>query len=816
MVYPSTAGLRSDFNSVLDRTAVSTPRNSQRNDIAASHNLRQFLVRQNDAPRSMDRLESDNLNPGTDAVMSEADPAAIKMFVWGTKVDPNESMVMFRDFLMNFTIATRLEWELLTNGRKCSQEISDEDRRPYYPKILLQRLADGVTQLNLDCMNLKAYGEVGQQLYDQLVNYPQEIILSVFDHVVTMVAQELVRNSDLDEISLDDVAMRVRPYNLQREINLRELNPEDLEKLTTVKGFVIRVSSVIPELRSGFFTCNKCDHSVIVQVDNGKLDDPNFCMREGCGGYMQFVSERSSFYSKQIIRMQEMPDKVQDGQTPQTVHLVVYDELVDCTKAGDRIEVTGIYKGMPVRINPKQTVTKAVFKTFVDVLHIRGIHHNNIKSVQEADKNEDLLEKDSERIEYMLESKLDDTRGIGLMEKITELSKDPNLFERLAKSLAPSIFGHLDAKKAVLLQLFGGSDLKDGPKKRGNIHVLLCGDPATSKSQLLMYAHRLAPRGLYTSGKGSSSVGLTASVTRDAETKQLVLESGALVLSDGGICCIDEFDKMNDSTRSILHEVMEQQTVSVAKSGIIATLNARTSLLAAANPIHSKWNAKLSLPKNLNLPPTLLSRFDVIYLMLDKQDEGNDTMLAHHIVSLYMPPDAELQSRLQDIVDIPTFSAYISHARRNIQPELSDEVVEFICQEYVQFRNNRNLSATTRLLEGMVRLAEAHAKMRLSETVELNDAVETVRLIKDALMLSCLDPITGLIDMDLLTTGKSSSERQRDVQAKNALKELLKKGGSREDMLKQLSTELHRNFSLAEFDKLMDELNEESAELPQI
>ena len=306
--------------------------------------------------------------------------------------------------------------------------------------------------------------------------------------------------------------------------------------------------------------------------------------------------------------------------------------------------------------------------------------------------------------------------------EMQEMARDPEIYPKLVQSLAPSIYELEDVKKGILCQLFGGTNKKLGDAMvqcRGELNVILVGDPGTAKSQLLNYVHKIAPRGIYTSGQGSSAVGLTAYVTTDPDTGEKVLESGALVLSDRGVCCIDEFDKMSDITRAVLHEAMEQQTVSVAKAGIICSLNARTSVLAAANPIESRYNPRKSVVENINLPPTLLSRFDLIYLCLDKADEQSDARLATHLVSLYFKDNNK--DKIKGHFAVKQLTKYVSYARKNCHPRLTAPAKERLIEHYVEMRQlgerNKTITATPRQLESLIRLAEANARMRLSPDV---------------------------------------------------------------------------------------------------
>ncbi|KAL2176019.1 MCM2/3/5 family-domain-containing protein [Thermothelomyces heterothallicus CBS 202.75] len=767
-----------------------------------------------------------NNNPHTSEADALGGPS--QSLVWGTTVSLEDSFASFRDFLRNFTKKYRMWADGATEADTSGNP--EADSKPYW-EALENMLLLGTNKLYLDLRDLKAYPRT-VKLWHQAQAYPTEIIpvmdQCVHDCMIELAQAEMAsqraashsaaaaaaaaanapqasqsseiafpssdrgedsstpRPSQRDQMTLEDQVMKqqylVRPWGLEKTINLRDLNPSDMDKLISIKGLVIRTTPVIPDMKAAFFKCSVCGHSVTVELDRGKIREPTECPRARCKqkNSMQIIHNRCLFEDKQVIKLQETPDTVPAGQTPHSVSVCVYNELVDFCKAGDRVELTGIYKVTPVRVNPRMRTVKSVHKTYVDVVHVQKVDRKRMG----ADPS--TLDLAEEEEAHTNGQSLDEVKKVTPEEeeKIKATAARPDIYDLLSRSLAPSIYEADDVKKGILLQLFGGTNKtfeKGGsPKYRGDINILLCGDPSTAKSQILSYVHRIAPRGVYTSGKGSSAVGLTAYVTRDPETRQLVLESGALVLSDGGVCCIDEFDKMNESTRSVLHEVMEQQTVSVAKAGIITTLNARTSILASANPIGSRYNPELSVPQNIDLPPTLLSRFDLVYLILDRVDEKTDQRLARHLLSMYLEDKPETAQSSNDILPIEFLTSYISYARANIHPTISPEAGRELVEAYVEMRKlgqdvraaEKRITATTRQLESMIRLSEAHAKMRLSQTVTPDDVREAVRLIKSALKTAATDA-QGRIDMSLLTEGTSAADRRRKADMKDAVVRLL-------------------------------------------
>lgn len=701
-------------------------------------------------------------------------------YIWGTRLVIADMQAKIRRFLREF------KREGTSNA--------------LYVTLIMQAVEDEDLVVNVDCQDMRKFDV---ELYSQLVAYPMEVI-PLLDAETNDVVVDQFGPETAEQLG----PIMVRTFNLAEQKVIRDLNPTDMNRLIAVSGMVTRTSSVIPDIRCGLFKCESCGAEAVAWNVEGIIEEPTVCPDAGCGAkhLMKLLHNRSEFSNKQLIKMQENPNDIPEGETPHAVSMFCFDTMVDVAKPGDRVTVTGVYKAQSMRVNPRLRTLKSIYKTYIDIIHVSRDEQSKLFSVKTDSQSQSQSYLESSQQPHSTVSQeplfqLGNASREDLEAKEAEmraLGAEPDIYEKLTASLAPSIWQMEDVKKGVLCQLFGGTTKEfEGGRVRGELNVLLVGDPGVSKSQILSYVHKIAQRGMYTSGRGSSAVGLTAYVTKDPETKEMVLESGALVMSDLGVCCIDEFDKMSESARSMLHEVMEQQTVSVAKAGIISTLNARTSVLAAANPVGSRYNPRMSVIDNIQLPPSLLSRFDLIYLVLDKADEATDRKLARHLIGLFYEHEAETP---QAVIPMEQLKDYIAYARMRCQPEITESAAEDLVAGYLQMRRNgvskKTITATPRQLESLVRLSEALARMRLSPTVERGDVAEALRLIKVAMQQAATDPTTGAIDMDAIYTGITASDRRAADQLSSEIKQLLI--GSRTGMtVAEITTRMNQQATVA-------------------
>jgi replicative DNA helicase Mcm len=643
-------------------------------------------------------------------------------------------------------------------------------------------MALGSTSVVIDYIDFDTFAP---DLAKEITHRPDDM-LEAFNSAVLTILNEI--HPDYAEEIIDRIKVRIGNYSVQR--TLRDINAEVIDKLIGVWGMVVRSSEVKPLAKKIGYQCVNCHTINEAQLKGLLLKKPTKCVN--CAEKeLEMDPENSIFTDFQLVRLQELPEDLPAGQLPHYVEVTVLGDLVDQCRPGDRIMLTGI-----VRIEQEQIAPQ--IRTSLFRLRMEG---NNIEYLGGGTGN-----KDSRTIER-LTIRSEDER------QIITVSSKPDAYDKLIASFAPHVYGHEVIKESILLLIVGSltKKLADGSTRRGDMNVFLVGDPGTAKSEMLKFAAKIAPRGLYTSGRGSTAAGLTAAVIRD-KSGIMMLEAGAVVLGDQGLVCIDEFDKMRPEDRSALHEVMEQQTCSVAKGGIVATLNARTSILSAANPMYGKYDPFKNITENVNLPIPLLTRFDLIFVVRDTPEREKDSRVASHILEIHR----DTNRAAQPAIDTELLSKYLAYAKQ-IEPSLSNEAMDIIKDYYMKMRNveaEGMITVTPRQLEGLVRLATARARLLLKDRVEADDAERAIYLVQRMLETAGMDVNTGKVDLGVLH-GKPHSEVSKlklfieifnalagddknDVSERNFIDELVNTGKFTEDEAKTYLRKAMQNGQIFE------------------
>ncbi|MCH4814990.1 MAG: minichromosome maintenance protein MCM [Saccharolobus sp.] len=591
---------------------------------------------------------------------------------------------------------------------------------------------------------------------NELIAYRKKSLIVEFSDVLSFnenLAYEIINNTKIvlpilegalyDHIlQLDPTYQRdiekvhVRIVGIPRVIELRKIRSTDIDKLITIDGILVKVTPVKERIYKATY---KHIHPDCMQEFEWPEDEempeilemPTICPKCGKPGQFRLIPEKTKLIDWQKAVIQERPEEVPSGQLPRQLEIILEDDLVDSARPGDRVKVTGILEIK--QDSPIKRGSRAVFDIYMKVSSIE---------VSQKVLDEVTISEEDEK-------------------KIKDLAKDPWIRDRIIASIAPSIYGHWELKEALALALFGGvPKVLEDTRIRGDIHILIIGDPGTAKSQMLQFISRVAPRAVYTTGKGSTAAGLTAAVVREKGTGEYYLEAGALVLADGGIAVIDEIDKMRDEDRVAIHEAMEQQTVSIAKAGIVAKLNARAAVIAAGNPKFGRYITERPVSDNINLPPTILSRFDLIFILKDQPGE-QDRELANYIL------DVHSGKSTKNIIDIDTLRKYIAYARKYIIPKITSEAKNLITDFFVEMRKKSSetpdspILITPRQLEALIRISEAYAKMALKTEVTREDAERAINIMRLFLESVGVDMESGKIDIDTIMTGKPKSAREK-------------------------------------------------------
>ncbi len=616
--------------------------------------------------------------------------------------------------------------------------------------------------------------------------------LSMFDHEL---AEEILEQPEetikAAEIAVEQFELpspikrfRIRLTNIPEDqtVAIRHIRAMHIGKLIVSKGIVRQSSDVRPQTVSAKFECPSCGNTISILQTGQKFKEPTRC---SCGRKGKFRLLSKELVDSQRIVVEEAPEFLDGGEQPKRISVFLREDLVEPvmerkTTPGSKILIAGILKELPINLREGGTSTR------FDII----IEANYIEPIEETFETIDISEEDEK--------------------EIISLSEDPKIYEKLVKSIAPSVYGHEDIKEALVLQLMGGvkKERNDGTITRGDMHILLVGDPGAAKSTLLIFMSHAAPKARYVAGRGASGAGLTASVVRDEFLRGWALEAGAMVLANGGYCMIDEMDKMSTEDRSALHEALSQQKISISKANIQATLRAETTVLAAANPKFGRFDPYQPIAQQIDLPPALINRFDLIFPVRDLPSREVDDKIASHVLNIQQ----SMNIREPDI-SIPLLKKYVAYAKQTIKPKLTDSAIEEIKNFYVELRNMgtdeegiRPIPISARQLEALVRFAEGSAKVRLSKKVTKSDAKRAIRILKYCLMQVGFDYETGRIDIDRISTGIPASQRSRIVQVREIINELEGTFGKTIPLEDIISSASEKGIEEAEVEEIIERL----------
>jgi len=586
------------------------------------------------------------------------------------------------------------------------------------------------------------------------------------------------------ETALEDMGLiknpRIRFNDLPKtqSVRIRTIRAIHLNQLIYFEGLVRQASEVRPQVVNARFECPSCGTVISVLQIEKKFREPSRC---SCGRKGQFRLLSKTMVDAQRLVIEESPESLIGGEQPRRISVFLNEDLVEPymeekTTPGSKVRVLGILKEVPVPL------PSGAISTRFDL----AVESNNLIPLETTYEELDISEEDERQIQ--------------------ELSEDPELFNKLRNSVATSIWGYEEIKEALVLQMFGGvrKISEDGSIFRGDIHVFLMGDPGVAKSVTLKFVSNIAPKGRYIVGKAATGAGITATVVRDEFLKGWSLEAGAMVLANKGILCIDEIEKMDANDRSAMHEALEQQTVTISKANVQATLSAQTSVLAAGNPKYGRFEPLQSISEQIDLPPALINRFDLIFIQRDLPNIEQDEKIATHVLNMHQ------KNEVKPDIEVDLFKKYVAYAKQRIKPKLTQDAVDEIKGFYMKMRKasldggGTSISISARQLQGLVRLAEAHAKSRLSPIVEVEDSQVAIRLTNYYLMQVGYDPETKTFDIDRFSTKISSSKRSKILLLKDSIRKLEEKFG-KQIPIDKLREEM-KDMSDAEFEESIEKL----------